>query len=289
MPRTAPLQRPGTTLNFIVDKAGSLRYDAGVKALPAWLGAAAIISFSLGTPAAFAEGSHDTELREAMEPGSTLEVRGIRGSIVATAGDGNVATVHAHASSRDGDPSDVRIHATRAGNVVIVCALYPGATECDDRSPSRRSDSYSVDVTVDFTVAVPDGVKFKAEAVEGNVVATRLASDVSASTVHGDVRIATTGQADARTVDGAIEATIGATPSSGDLSFETVNGPIHLTLPHDANASISARTLSGAIEAPGLSVDDSEYVGHTASGRYGHGGPHITLRSVNGPINVSES
>jgi Putative adhesin len=259
-----------------------------VKALPAWIGTAAIISFSLATPAFAAERTHDTDLREAMEPGTTLAIRGIRGSIVATAGDGNVAAIHAHASSRDGDPSEIRVHATRAGNVVIVCALYPGMTDCEDRN-SRHSDPFTSDVTVDFTVSVPDGVKLRAEAVEGNVVATRLVSDVSASTVHGDVRIATAGQAEARTVDGGIEATIGATPSAGDLSFETVNGPIHLTLPHDANASISARTLSGPIDAPGLSVDDNEYVGHSAAGRYGHGGPHITLRSVNGPINVSES
>jgi hypothetical protein len=253
------------------------------------MGTAAIVSLSFATPAFAAERTHDTDLREAMEPGATLEVRGIRGSIVATAADGNIATIHAHASSRDGDPSEVRVHATRAGNVLIVCALYPGTTDCDERSSSRHSDPYTSDVTVDFSVAVPEGVKLKAEAVEGNVVAMRLVSDVSASTVHGDVRIATAGQAEARTVDGAIEATIGATPSAGDLSFETVNGPIHLTLPHDANASISARTLSGSIDAPGLSVDEGEYVGRTATGRYGHGGPHITLRSVNGPINVSVS
>jgi hypothetical protein len=266
------------------------QYDAGVKDILAATGAVALLALALAVPAAGSERSHDTDLREAVDRGTTLEIRGILGSIVATAGEGNAATIHAHASSRDIDPSAVTIHATRAGNRIIVCALYPGATECDDRIPGRHSDrDFDGEVTVDFSVTVPSGVKFRAEAVEGNVVATRLDSDVSANTVHGDVRITTAGQAEARTVDGAIEATIGATSSGADLTFETVNGPIRLTLPRDANASITARTLSGPIDGPGLSVDDSEYVGHTATGRYGRGGTHITLRSVSGSIVVSES
>ena len=256
------------------------------------LGAAALGSLAFAGAAVAADRSHDTDLRETLEPGTTLEVRGILGSIVAAPGPGNVAIIHAHAVSSDADPADVAVRATRIGDRLVVCTIYPdsGRTDCGEHSGRRvQHGDYEGNVRVDFTVTVPSGVKFRAQAVDGDVVASRLSGDVSASVVHGDVRIDTSGQADVRTVDGAIEATIGATTNEGDLNFETVNGSIRLTLPHDANAAISARTLRGPIDGAGLSVDDGQWVGHTATARLGHGGPHILLRSVSGSIHVSQS
>ena len=266
-----------------------------VKYLATLIGAAAL---ALGSASAVSvageQRTHDTDLRAVLSAGSTLEVRGILGSIVATAAQGSAATIHAHAFSSQSDPAAVLIRATRLGRRLVVCAIYPGdpRTDCNDGDERGDRDRKADGVAVDFTIAVPHDVKLLAQAVRGDVVATGLAGDISARVVEGDVRIATTGRADARTVSGAIDATLGNTADGDDLEFETVSGPIHLTLPHGTNASISARTLSGPIEADGgisLAVHDGEWVGHSATVKLGSGGLHISLHTVSGSIRVSQS
>jgi hypothetical protein len=242
-----------------------------------------------------AERSHDTDISAVLDAGTTLEVRGISGSIVATPALGETATIHAHATSRDGDPATVQVRATRVGHSLVVCPIFPDSDGGDCGSHSRRhrsDDDDRSDVSVDFTVTVPHDVKLVAEAVRGDVVATRLEGDVSARVVEGDVRIVTAGRADARTVSGSIDATLGSASSGDELDFETVNGPIHLTLPHGANASITARTLSGPIDADGgisLAVREHDWVGQSATAKLGTGGAHISLHSVSGSIRVSQS
>src|SRR2546422_4855498 len=56
------------------------------------------------------------------------------------------------------------------------------------------------DVTVDFTVRVPAGVRFLGKTVNGEVEAAVGSSDVEAITVNGSIRISTTGYAEAQTV-----------------------------------------------------------------------------------------
>ena len=241
---------------------------------------AAIIS--PGPLPAFAASSGDADAREALASGATLEIKNVLGSVVATQGTGPNATVHVHAT-RDGVPQDVKLSVTTAPQRLIVCPIVPPDENCDHHDDRGGNDR----VKVDFTVTVPRGVNLKVTSVNGNVVATGLDATVRANVVRGDVRIATSGPAEAHVVSGSIDATIGTPANDAELSFETVSGPIHLTLPHNANASLRASTLNGSIEGPNLAIDQQGYVGRSASGQFGHGGPHLSLHSVNGAISVS--
>ena len=286
----------GLTLNFLVDKSTGVLYHAGVKALVALPGAALLALLALAAGSVGAERTHDTDLHETLAPGTNVEIQNVFGSIVATPANGEIVTIHAHATSQGGDPAAVVIRATRVGDQLVICPIYPGnqSADCTSRTSGRHTFGHDFDakVRVDFTVAVPSNVTLRIDSVNGSVVATGLSDDVWANVVKGDVRLETNRRANARTVDGSIEATIGSTSNDGDLDFETVNGPIRLTLPRGANASISARTLNGQILVDGglsLSFDDNEFVGRSATARLGSGGPHINLRAISGSIRLGSS
>jgi hypothetical protein len=272
-------------------------YHAWVKALVALPGAALLALLALAAASMGAERTHDTDLRETLAPGTNVEIQNVFGSIVATPANGEIVTIHAHATSRGGDPAAVVIRATRLSDRLVICPIYPGnqAADCASRTSRRQHPSGhdpDANVRVDFTVAVPSNVALRIDSVNGSVVATGLSDDVWANVVKGDVRLETNRRANARTVDGSIEATIGSTSNDGDLDFETVNGPIRLTLPRGANASISARTLNGQILVDGglsLSFDDNEFVGRSATAQLGSGGPHINLRAISGSIRLGSS
>lgn len=238
------------------------------------------------------EPTHVTDLQAALGAGSTLEVRDISGSIVVSQASGGTATVHALATAHSGDPASVAIRMVRDGNRLIVCAVYRGG-ECNaNQNRSGGNGNERDDVSVDFTIAIPHGVKLVADTVEGDVVARQLDAGVTARAVSGNITIATADIADAHTVSGSIDATLGKIGRDDDVAFESVSGQIHLTLPAKADATISARTVNGAIAGDRgvpLSVENGQWVGQSGTARLGAGSARISLRTVSGSIRVSQS
>jgi DUF4097 and DUF4098 domain-containing protein YvlB len=77
---------------------------------------------------------------------------------------------------------------------------------------------------------------------------------------------------------------------TGDVKATTVNGPVRLGLPANVNATLDARSVNGFVN-----VDD-EFPFNVAererlhvSGRFGKGGPAITLNTTNGPVSIGEA
>ena len=108
-----------------------------------------------------------------------------------------------------------------------------------------------------------------------------------AQTVNGDVSVRAHGSAEAQTVNGSIEAMIGHADRADDLRFETVNGNITLLLPEDAGAEIEAHTLNGDIDTDWpLEIERGGWVGRSAKGVIGGGGPELSLKTINGSIHL---
>src|SRR5206468_4396433 len=130
-------------------------------------------------------------------------------------------------------------------------------------------------VTVDFTVRVPAGVRFRGKTVNGEVVAAVGSSDVEATTVNGSIRISTTGYAEAQTVNGEIVASLGRATWSDALEFRTVNGGITLDLPAGLSTEVGATTVTGDIQTD---------VPPTVTGRLGPRRRHGAIGSWGRPL-----
>lgn len=229
--------------------------------------------------------------------GNTVRIQGISGDVRAERASSGRVQVVAHRTGRDAERVEVR--AVETGDGITICAVYPdsrGDGACNaNRGRSDGDRRRSTDAQVDFTVRLPDGVRLNVGVVNGDVSAMGLRSAVQVSTVSGDIRISTTGPAEANSVSGDIDATFGVRDTR-EMNFNAVSGDVTLRLAAGADARVSANTLSGDIDsdfeldreprAPGSRGGVDVRIGQRASGTIGRGGPALGINTVSGDIRI---
>jgi hypothetical protein len=222
--------------------------------------------------------------------GSAIEIKGVNGSIRAEGSSGSEVEVVASKQSRRSDPNSVRIQVVEHGNGVTICAVYPSSDSTRPNVCGAGDEGHSSvqnnDVQVEFVVRVPAGVRFRGHTVNGEVEARSLGADVEASTVNGSVHVSTTGYAEASTVNGEIVASLGRADWTEELEFETVNGSITLNLPASTSTLLEAETLNGDITTDFSMTVQGRFSKRHVSGTIGDGGRQLSLKTVNGSIQV---
>jgi hypothetical protein len=205
--------------------------------------------------------------------GQSLEINGVYGSIRAEPASGDRAEVTAFSSGRQLDSSEVQVEMLQRPDGLMFRA--------------HTSELQSAGVRIDFTVRVPEGVRFIGRTVNGSVEAHALHSDAAAYTVNGNVSmLCSGGEAHAETVNGSIRASLGRTWSNRAQRFSTVNGGITLEMPSHVNATIRAQTLHGGISTDFHVPVQHRLAGRSASGLLGKGGPEVKVHTVNGDIHL---
>jgi DUF4097 and DUF4098 domain-containing protein YvlB len=145
------------------------------------------------------------------------------------------------------------------------------------------------DVQVEFTVKVPVGVNLIAKNVNGEVKADNFRSDITASTVNGNIDVNTTGLAAAHTVNGSVHVVLGAPTWNDKLEFSTVNGSIDVTLPVGASAELEASTVNGGIYSDFQMTMKGTLSHRHVNATIGGGGRHLKLHTVNGAIRLRQA
>ena len=255
--------------------------------LPALLASAACLALAPRTTAAQGE----FHWKGKVAPGKAIEIKGVNGDVRAVAGSGDVE-VTAVKHARKSDPDDVKIEVVQHEDGVTICAVYPSdgrrENSCDagDRGHMNVRDN---DVTVDFSVRVPAGVRFVGKTVNGEVAAADLSGDVGANTVNGSIRISTAGYAEAQTVNGEIVASLGRATWNDGLEFRTVNGGITLDLPAGLSTEVRATTVNGDIQTDFPLMVTGRLGPRSLRGTIGSGGRRLALQTVNGSIRLRRS
>jgi hypothetical protein len=229
------------------------------------------------------------------QPGQTLEIKGVNGNVRAEGSGGNQIEVVANKKGRRSDPKEVEIRVVEHAGGVTICAVYPSAdaSRPNDCQPGRAGNMNvrDNDVSVEFTVKVPAGVRFSGRTVNGEVEAERIGSDVDASTVNGSISISASGIAQGNTVNGSIKASMGSANWANELKFSTVNGSITLDFPSGLSAEMKAETLNGDVtsEFP-MNVQSAEEERRGRPKRViaiiGGGGRNLVLKTINGDIRL---
>src|SRR5688572_477512 len=250
-----------------------------------WLLPAAV-TMTIANPA----GAQDWTWRGRVAAGEWMEVKGVNGTVRAVAHSGSEIEVEVTKTARRSDPDEVKLEVVTHENGVTICAVYPAPRNREENNcmpGSRgRSNTQNNDVKVDFVVRVPRGTNFAGRSVNGAVTATGLSGDVKAHTVNGDVRVTTSGLAEATTVNGTINASIGRANWDDVLAFETVNGAIILELPEQFDAEVHASTVNGSISTDYPLTVRGRFGPKRLSGTIGRGGRELMLDTVNGSIEL---
>ena len=224
-------------------------------------------------------------------PGKAIEIKGVNGDVRAVAGSSDVE-VTAVKHARRSDPDEVKIEVVQHEAGVTICAVYPSDGHRENSCDAGEGGHMNVrdnDVTVDFTVRVPAGVRFVGKTVNGAVAAADLASDVEANTVNGSIRISTTGYAEAQTVNGEIVASLGRGTWNDALAFRTVNGGITLDLPAGLSTEVRAATVNGDIQTDFPLMVTGRLGPRRLHGTIGSGGRRLALETVNGSIRLRKA
>lgn len=224
----------------------------------------------------------------ALEAGKTLEIKGVNGRIEAGRASGETAHVSFRKQGTHDDPNEVRIDVVTHSGGVTICAVYPTPSGeppnvCEPGLGGRMNVEDN-DVSVDFTIELPEGVDLKVLNVNGDVEAEGIRSNAFLTTVNGDVRLSTSELGTGTTVNGDIDASLGLSDFDRDLSFVTVNGNVTVTLRASVNARVTCTTVNGTLSSDFTMMTDPN--ARTMTETLGSGGSSISLTAVNGDVRV---
>jgi hypothetical protein len=245
----------------------------------------ALLAVAAASAPAFA--TNDTEAFDRTIPlpaGASFSLTNVNGSISVEGWDREAVEIHAVKTARQSaaDLALVRINTDSEPGRVSVSTIYP---------PDNLDND--VEVNVDYTVHVPRRVLLAELAtVNGAVRVNGVEGQGQLRSVNGDIDVVrSAGAFSARTTNGGVHVelvrlTAPSTPSLNPITLETVNGSVALALPHDAAATVDARSLNGDFHSDLPMSLLSAYSPRGVRGRLGAGGVLIRLRTVNGAIRV---
>lgn len=224
-------------------------------------------------------------------PGASIEVKGIDGDITAVPATGSeVEVVATKTARRGGDINLVDVKVIEHAGGVTICAVYPSGNRSEPNTCSSgqggRTNIRNNDIKVDFAVKVPAGVALIARTINGEISATNLTSNVTSSTVNGEITISTSGYAQAVTVNGEIHAKMGDANWPNALEFKTVNGEISLDLPASLSTEVKINTFNGAISSEFPFTAGGKMNARQVVGTIGNGGRSLTLKTLNGNVTL---
>jgi len=235
---------------------------------------------------------HQAWTLQRIPEGGWIRVRNLNGAIRVRSSTRDVVEVRATKSWRRGDPDDVRIELSKATDgSILVCAIWNENARCTENGYSSSSDDNrgrrNNDVSVEFEVLVPRGVKVGVWSVNGGVNVSGVTNEVRAGTVNGSVEATSIGgPVQASSVNGSVHATMGRLDGTEDLDFRTVNGTVVAEFTGDIDADIDLRTVNGRFQTDWPVTITGRIDPRHLRAKLGKGGRRISLATVNGNVEL---
>jgi len=230
-----------------------------------------------------------------LKPGQTLEIIGRNGEIDATGATGDAAQVEGIKRTSGDGANEVFVEVVEYADGVTICAVYEkdaqpgrchhGGTDSDHHGWSWHNNH----TKLNFNVKVPRGVVLKAMTTNGGIRGRDLNSVVEATTTNGNVDVATSEWASARTTNGGLTVAMGSAKWSGELELLTTNGSVHASLPASAEFKVRAVTTNGGIHTDFPVTVLGSFGSKDLSGTVGAGGRDLRLGTTNGGIELRKS
>jgi hypothetical protein len=261
----------------------------------------AILLATIALPAAGQSRQSDTfNWSGRVQAGRWIRVRNLNGSISVGQASGDNVEVTATKRWRRGDPNFVRIETKKFGpgdENVLICALWGENSSCDEhnyttrgnrRDRSRDDNDNNNDVSVEFRVLVPKGVKVGVNTINGALTVDNVTAQVDAGTINGDVDVTTSGgPVNATSINGDVRARLGRLDSDAPMEFTTITGNVIVEFGPDFGADVELQTINGSLNTNfemtiSGRLDPKRLRTHVGK----PGGPRIRLHTINGSVEL---
>ncbi|HET9454196.1 MAG TPA: DUF4097 family beta strand repeat-containing protein [Gemmatimonadaceae bacterium] len=222
-----------------------------------------------------------------------IMIRNLNGPVHVVPGTDDRVEVTGTRRTRRGDPEYVRFEVQRFGpgnQDVLVCALWGENSTCNEdgyRTRNNDNRNRNNDVSVEFRVRVPKGVKVASYGVNGDVRVDGVENEVDASSVNGAVFVdSRSGPVNASTVNGSVRASMGRFDLQSDLRFSSVNGTVTVEFSDDINAEVDLSTVNGRFVTDFPVTITGRIDPRRLRATLGKGGPRIRMSTVNGNVEL---
>lgn len=257
---------------------------------PTWLGAVlgtvcALLVLAFAAHASDHRGALSEEFHQtyALTPDGRIELDNINGPVHISSWDQNQLKVDAvkYADTKE-RLDEAKIEIDARNDSISIRTKYP------DHNQSWNWGSHNNPASVEYTLTVPRTARLdEIKLINGSLDVTGMSGEVNASCINGRLEAHDlSGRARLSTINGRLDASFGQL-ASNSVELNSVNGSVELTIPSDSKAELEADTVSGGINNDfGLHVNHHNFVGHDLRGELGSGGAHISLKNVNGRIEI---
>lgn len=145
------------------------------------------------------------------------------------------------------------------------------------------------EINIDYVLNVPQKSDLDIKTVNGNIEVQAIEGKINLKSTNGQIEAQDLrGSIEAKTVNGAIEIDVLELSPGESISFGTVNGSIDLRLPPEIKATVDASCVNGSIETDFPLTISGKFVGKKVQGEINGGGASISLKTVNGSIQLLE-
>ena len=213
-----------------------------------------------------------------LDPGATVEVRGINGSVSVETSETDTAEILVVRSARDRESLEHRQVIIEASEQRLVIR---GEND-NDRDSSR------VNVRQRVSLRLPRRISMNVRGVNGRVTVGDIEGPVHVSGINGRTEIrGAVGAAEISGVNGAVMLVVTRLGEEG-LRVSGVNGDVELQLDSGTNADLSGAGVNGQIDSrlTGVAVE-SGLVRGMVRARIGAGGAPIRMTGINGRLIIA--
>lgn len=211
-----------------------------------------------------------------LQPGGSLELQNVNGTVDVEGWDRNEVEVHAvkTAKHKESDLERVSIEVDAKPDAVSITTHYP--------------QNEGVEVAVDYTIHVPHDARVEhIGTVNGTLRIAGVESVGDLHTVNGNIEVFDGGgTVHAHTTNGNVHLELARLPEKTGAFAETTNGSLVLAVPSDMQADVEARCLNGNFSSELPMTMESNQRPREMHGKLGRGGAPIHLHTVNGGIRV---
>jgi hypothetical protein len=222
-----------------------------------------------------------TEIRQTyqLQPGSRIEVSGIRGAVNIETSDRSTGDVDVTITGRNADEmkSSIRLEQTADGLTIRGRTNNGGLL--------HRWFNGTIDQTV--ILRLPRDIQLTVNGVNGSAYIGQVDGSVRVNGVNGKLEIAkTSGYTELSSINGRVEVGVSHLDEKG-LRISGVNGGVVLRIAEDVNADLNGQGIRGRVksEAINLTVDDDRSRS-SFSGKIGAGGSPINISGINGGVKL---
>lgn len=223
-------------------------------------------------------GRDETHETYKLEPGATIDVRGINGSVEVTTSEtetADVRIVRTAGSQDDLDRQKVVIEHTPSSLVVRTENASRGWFNWFGGNPVRQQ----------VVLAVPRRIELSTKGVNGPVNIGDIEGGVEVSGINGRVEVGqVAGYSRFSGINGNVKAVVKANDGEG-MNVKGINGGVEIRLPVGIDADISVKGLNGsvALNVPNVTMQEKEGRSKMRA-RIGAGGMLIEVKGVNGSV-----